>query len=842
MKHQFLRFTALMLFASVWTVSAQKLSAQPFPPLDNGKVTIEAEGFAPNSTINVAFNAPKPTKLDGSSLASTVKADGNGKFTLVVKASTRLSMSAIAGTQKAQLRLEPPAPAAMPVLTVKGDTLEASLNGSPAWTARLHPKTGVKLNPAIIGRDIFVPDGASVMQLEANKGTVIQRFVVSGLVSSLEAQGTDVRVNVSIPNGSSTPISTLMESFTLRRLTGQPNFSLLERPVYQPDNILLETFEGFASKASQGDQLKPNFPEVSQTTNAKFAAQDPTNPFYKIYEGAAFKALNKAVEAQTAFSLASNIAVPFFVYIREAAVFVRLKEWDFADQALRFARVAYGNAGYDPAIPVSSKALEAYGNPLGVARELFKDQNIQRGTVWLAFLRDTMPRFNQSETVFLELANYLDTQSAGAGDAWRVMQKQIAQGTPYTFGVSRIVIFSLGTLLALIAAFIALWLVLAAKYSPQQSKDLKSVGGATGAWGKSPLLRLRHSLSAYLTLTEKIVLVTLLALMLGALGTWTWSTRALETLRHPAFNLGTLGGVTFWNSFATKPTSSGFDAIRGLASLLDGDKTRATQNLDKAGSNPMALNNLGVLALDRGDNAQANQKFQAALQLQPSMIEAGLNSRANTVSSYRLDFHKAVFGDSPMLAFPEPKDIVDASQGKLEQEFVHMVSDPWGYLINLPFGLPAWAMMAVAVLILAILILNLLSLLIPRIRSARDAPRSVVYHFLALLVPGSGLADEVWGIILLVPWALAGSLLIIYFNRPDLVPSILAEQKILNLSSVPAMLDLKSYSIWVIAGIAGLYLINFVGWLLETLAWNKKMKRSAQIAATQTSAGTVQTP
>ncbi len=841
MKDQFLRFAALVLMG-VGSVSAQKISAQPFPPLLDGKVTIQAEGFAPNSTVNLAFNSPKPTKLDGSSLASTVKADGNGKFVLIVKASSRLGMSAVAGTLRAQLKLEPPAPVAVPVLTVKGDTLEASLNGAPAWTARLHPKTGVKLQPVVIGRDIFVPDGASVMQLEPSRGTVIQRFVVSGLVSSLEVQGTDVRVNVSIPNGTLTPISTLMESFTMRRLSGQPNFSLLERPVYQPNGILLETFEGFASKASQGDQLKPSFPEVSQTFNAKFAAQDPTNPFYKIYQGAALKALNKFPEAQAAFSLASNIAVPFFVYIREAAVFVRLKEWDFAEQALRFARAAYSNAGYDPAVSVSSQAMEAYGNPLGVARALFQDQNIQRATVWMAFLHDTMPRFYQSETVFLELANFLDTQSAGSGDPWRALQKEIAQGTPYTFGVSKIVIFSLGTLLALIAAFVALWLVLAAKYAPQQSRDLKTVGGAMGAWGKSPLLRLRHSLSAYLTLTEKIVLVTLLALMVGVLGTWTWSTRALETLRHPAFNLGTLGGITFWNSFATKPTGSGFDAIRGLASLLDGDKPRATQNLEKAGNNPMALNNLGVLALDRGDNAQAAQKFQAALQLQPSLLEAGFNSRANTVSSNRLDFHKAVFGDSPMLAFPEPKDIVDASQGKLELEFVRMVSDPWGYLINLPFGLPTWAMMAVAVLILGILVLNLLSLLIPRMRSAKVASRSVVYHFLALLVPGSGLADEVWGIILLVPWALASSLLIIYFNRPDLVPSILADQKILGLSSVPAMLDLKTYSIWVIAGIGGLYLINFVGWLLETLAWNKKMKRLAQMVATQTLAGTIQTP
>jgi tetratricopeptide (TPR) repeat protein len=839
MKHQFFKFAALtLLVCGNSMVLAQKLVAQPFPVLEDGKVTVRAQGFTANTKVSLVFNAPTPTNLDGSNVQKVIQTDAQGVFVLVLKVGSRLSMSASAGTQKAELKLEPPAPVAMPVLTLKGDSLEASSNGVAVWTARLHPKASVKLEPVVIGREIFVPDGASVMQLEPTKGTVIQRFVVSGLVASLDAQGTDVRVNVDIAFGS----STLMESFTLRRVSGQPNFSLLERPVYQPNDILLETFEGFATKASQGNQLKPSFPEVSRQTNANFAASDPTNPFYKIFEGAALQALNKPTEANTAFSQALNTTVPFFVYIREAAMFERLKAVDFSDQALKLARYAYGNAGYDPAIPISSKALEAYGNPLGVARQLFDDKNIKRGMVWLSFLRDTMPRFNQSETAFLEMANFLDTQSPGEAENWRSLQREVAQGTPYTFGVSRIVIFSLGALLALVGAFIALWLVLAAKYAAQQSRDLKNVGGAMGAWAKSPLMRLRHSLSAYLTLTEKIVFVALLALMLGALGTWSWSTRALETLRHPAFNLGTLGGVTFWNTFATKPNSAGFDAIRGLAFFLDGDKTRAAQTLEKAPNNPMALNNLGVLALERGDNARANQSFQAALLAQPSMLEASLNSHANTGSSYRLNFHKAVFGDNSMLAFPEPKDIVDASQGKLEMEFAGMVSDPWGYLINLPFRLPVWAMTAVAVSILGVLILNVLSLLIPRVRSARTAARNVVYHALALLIPGSGLADEVWGIILLVPWALAGSVLLIFFNRPELVPSIFEKQSILGISSVAAMLDLKTYSIWVIAGIAVLYLINFIGWLLETLAWNKKLKNLAQAAVSQTQAGTVQTP
>ena len=838
MKLQILKLTTFALFGFVNLGIAQQLQAQPFPPLEDGKITVQGQGFPANAPVKLEFNAPKPTKIDGSSAPVSVKTDAGGGFSLVLKISNRLSFSARVGAKSAELKLEPPAPTVVPDLVVRGDNLEASVKGTVVWTARLHPQPSVKLEPVKLGQDIFVPDGASVMQLEPLKGIVVQRFAVSNLVSSLEARGAEVRVNVDIPVGT----SKLMESFTLRRAAGQPSYALLERPVFQPDKILLETFEGFAAKASQGNQLQPSFPDVSQQTNANFAMADPTNPFYKIFEGAAWQAQNKPSEAKVAYSQALNTVVPFFVYIREAANFERLKATEFADQALKLARYAYGNAGYDPAIPVSSKSLEAYGNPLGVARSLFETKDFVRGTVWLSFLRDTMPHFEQSETVFLEMANYLDSQSRPEAESWRLVQREVAKGTPYSVGVSRIVIFSLGGLLALIGAFIALWLVLAAKYAGQQSRDLKNVGGAMGAWAKAPLLRLRHSLSAYLTLTEKIVFVTLLVLMVGALGTWTWSTRALETLRHPAFNLGTLGGVTFWNSFATKPSSPDFDAIRGLASLLDGDKTRAVPTLEKAPNNPMALNNLGVLALERGDRARANQNFQAALLLEPAMLEASLNSGASTSSSYRLNFHRDVNPASSMLAFPEPIDVVQAGQGKLETEFARMVSDPWGYLTSLPLGLPVWALNAVAVLILVILALNLLSLLVPRVRSARTAPRNVVYHFLALLVPGSGLADEVWGIILLVPWAMAGGVLLIYFNRPDLVPSIFQDQKILGISSVPALLNLKTYAIWVIAGLAGLYLINFIGWLLETLAWNKKLQALAQTAAKQTQSGTVQTP
>ena len=63
-----------------------------------------------------------------------------------------------------------------------------------------------------------------------------------------------------------------------------------------------------------------------------------------------------------------------------------------------------------------------------------------------------------------------------------------------------------------------------------------------------------------------------------------------------------------------------------------------------------------------------------------------------------------------------------------------------------------WTLILVAFFLL--LIFNVVFLFLPRPRSGRNAPRTLAYQVLAVLVPGSGLADEAWGFFLIVPWAI----------------------------------------------------------------------------------------
>src|SRR5690606_34230725 len=67
-----------------------------------------------------------------------------------------------------------------------------------------------------------------------------------------------------------------------------------------------------------------------------------------------------------------------------------------------------------------------------------------------------------------------------------------------------------------------------------------------------------------------------------------------------------------------------------------------------------------------------------------------------------------------------------------------------------------WLWTVAVVAFLAWVAWTVLSLFFPRPQAARTAPRTFLYHVLALLLPGSGLADELWGVLLLVPWSIFG--------------------------------------------------------------------------------------
>jgi hypothetical protein len=184
--------------------------------------------------------------------------------------------------------------------------------------------------------------------------------------------------------------------------------------------------------------------------------------------------------------------------------------------------------------------------------------------------------------------------------------------------------------------------------------------------------------------------------------------------------------------------------ILGYAAQTSGDLEEARKRYEEALDFAPAINNLAV---QTGNDSL----YQRALDVSPGLRAASYNlGRAADPSP----FHAQYLAADPLLVVPGPIDFQTALAGSWEQAIADTFINPWyGLLDAQPVGLPRFVWGLIVVIFLLLALATLLTLLIPRPRLARNAPRTFLYHLLALLVPGSGLADELWGILLIAPWS-----------------------------------------------------------------------------------------
>lgn len=145
-----------------------------------------------------------------------------------------------------------------------------------------------------------------------------------------------------------------------------------------------------------------------------------------------------------------------------------------------------------------------------------------------------------------------------------------------------------------------------------------------------------------------------------------------------------------------------------------------------------------------------------------------------------------------------------ASQESWNEAIVGVFRNPWTGLLNLrPGGMNDIVWTVIVVLFLSAVVITLIWLFIPRLRWVGNAPRNNIYHLLAALVPGSGLADEMWGLLLIIPWALFG---------------------------LDALIDVMGWGFglglslfWDVIIVAVIYVINLVAVIVEYLSYRNRM-------------------
>ena len=142
--------------------------------------------------------------------------------------------------------------------------------------------------------------------------------------------------------------------------------------------------------------------------------------------------------------------------------------------------------------------------------------------------------------------------------------------------------------------------------------------------------------------------------------------------------------------------------------------------------------------------------------------------------------------------------------GTWNNAIVHVFQNPWNGLLNLkPEGFNAILWAVIVVLFLVAFLITFIWLFIPRLRWVANAPRNFLYHLLAILVPGSGLADEMWGLLLIIPWALFGL---------DALTDLLGWGFGLGLSLF-----------WDLLILGIIYIINLVAVIVEFMSYRRRM-------------------
>ncbi len=611
------------------------------------------------------------------------------------------------------LPTEAPAPSPAPTpsaqrsvpdeVALENDAVVARGDDEVLWTLTFPPESGETSGLLTHSDAVYVGHGNSLLTLDLATGVVQDRLALPSQVTGLS------------PAADGLTVTTETETVTLSSGTPEP-------VVFDPTSALF----GWLRAEAQGEDP------------AARLAQDPTNPWLYLRVG---QTLN-APESTSAFAAAVERAETFYDAAGLSRALLELGEPDLANLAADKALRDFAARGYDPRLLRDLTLHEAYNFPLQPFQEALAAEDLGRAGFWAPWLAYfAAPEVPAVGRALRDYADLLRQNGQGLeADRWRDLGRGRLRLAPPAAAARFLGRSGWYSALALLATVLALHFTLAAKYWRAQSVNFERRRLLNRS--VSPVSRI--FIMRFYSLTEKVVLLMLLA---GAL-----LMAGLASGYRGADDVAALGSGTFASaaaqSYADAPLAgTRGDFVRGYAAQVAGDEDRARTRYDAAEDFAPALNNLGALT---GDDTF----YRRATELS-RLPEARYNLDEDTTDLFA--FQRAYRPGTPLLAVPSSQDLQVARAGDWSGAVAGVFVNPWsGLMAARPAGLATTLWAPLVVLFLVLVAVTFVWLFVPRLRWVRNAPRTWAYHVLALLVPGSGLADEVWGLLLLVPWALVG--------------------------------------------------------------------------------------
>ncbi len=618
-------------------------------------------------------------------------------------------------------------------VTLENGAFVARSAGQQLWRLDFPGGSGASAGPLVQGERAYLGRGNHLLVVDLDSGSVLRRDRLPAQIAAIEpaaaaGQQTTGAATTFTPGAQSGPIAVTVEY----------------------SNGARDTLVVAEAGPAAGLAFDPGLPlygwlraEAQVDDPVARLLVDPTNPW--LYVAAA---RTEPARASTLLNGAIAQAETFYERAQLARHLMNGADRrpDLAAQAMDAALEDFVERGYRGTLLFDEATSAAYGFPLDAMRSALARGDMQAADFWAPWLyRLSGSAVPANETVLREYASEL--RQLGRDSEANTWRQRAGEGHGFSLaGTLREGAASLGrsgwlAVAALLVAILALNLTLAAKYWRPQSLLLRQ--NADRGRNPSPLARLnvvRHA-----ALIEKLVVVLLFAAVLALVGLHGWSQRSagLDT----QLGSGSLATPVARAKLAELPANDSASFVNAYAAHTSGDVAAATSAYQELTNDADAMNNLGVLRSDA-------ELFRVALELRPDHPEASFNLGLTPNPSRLLDAYRP---SAPQLAAPDVGRLQDAYAGSYRAALGAAFTDPWTTLTRDPGFGPQWLWVAAVVLFMAWAALSVIWLLIPRPRQSRNAPRTFLYHLLALLFPGTGLADELWGVLLLLPWAIFGT-------------------------------------------------------------------------------------